>query len=147
MMKRFRLLTLILPVVPVLAGCHGKEGAGSDSASEVKTAVAETHEQESLREDMAPEDLFLLVEQAVDSWMYFHLLDFSSYKPLIRSTDYDSRQDLYIHHVRYRAANSMGGRETHDKTFEVRLDMTSGRLDDFDVKDVTGSHNPTESQQ
>lgn len=141
-MKKVAFITFL--AVLSLTGCDRKEVRLNLSDAPEKSDAEESRLPEEL-ESLSPEDGFLLVEQAVDSWMYFHLLDYSSYTPLIRSTDYDPLNDSYIHHVRYRGANVMGGLETHEKTFEVSLHLTSGRLDDFDVNDITGSHNPTET--
>lgn len=140
---------LIIFLVPLtLTGCGQQKKNPKDSDSRIEFSQTENSESRTEGiQDLTPQQQFLLVEQAVDSWMYFHLLDFSSYAPLIRSTDYDARRNVHIHHLRYRAANAMGGRETHEKTFEVRLDISPDGLKDFDVKDITGSQNPTETPQ
>lgn len=69
-----------------------------------------------------PEDNYLLVEQAVDAWLYFNLSDYKSYEPLIRSTTYDSLNNTYTHHLRLRAMNPQGGMVTSSHTFMI--DMT-----------------------
>lgn len=139
----------IMFLIPMgLTGCSQHNANPDDSESKIECSLTENPEpRQAGLEDLTPQDQFLLVEQAVDSWMYFHLLDYSSYVPLIRNTDYAPRREVHIHHVRYRAANAMGGLETHEKTFEVRLKITPDGLKDFDVKDITGSPNPTETPQ
>ncbi len=68
-----------------------------------------------------PEKDWILVEQAVDAWLYYHLSDFKSYEPLRRSTDYDSIRDTYTHHLRYRTMTPEGGMVTIDQDYEVDL--------------------------
>ena len=148
---KFDKTTKALIIVPVLlahTGCGQYKTDSDNSESGTEFGLEENREPyPDGMQALDPREQFLLVEQAVDSWMYFHLLDYSSYTPLIRSTDYDVRQKVHIHHIRYRAANAMGGNETYDKTFEVRLEITRDGLKDFDVKDISGTQNPTEIPQ
>lgn len=61
----------------------------------------------------------LLIEQAVDAWLFFHLPDFKNYEPIIRSTDHSEGSHIYIHHLRYRYMNQTGGFITVQQSFKV----------------------------
>ena len=83
-----------------------------------------------------PEDNYILVEQAVDAWLYFNLSDYKSYEPLIRSTDYDSARNLYIHHLRLRTMNKQGGMETYDRLFEIDMTRQGENGNPFHVREI-----------
>ena len=89
-------------------------------------------------------ELYMLVEGAVDSWFLYHLHDYRSYEPIIRSTDYNAEEDFYIHKCRYRASTLEGGYETEEKIFKVILQVDSTGIKDFSVEDLTGYKSPTE---
>ena len=84
----------------------------------------------------SPERNYLLVEQAVDAWLYFNLSDYKSYEPLIRSTDYDSARNLYIHHLRLRTMNKQGGMETYDRLFEIDMTRHGENGNPFHVREI-----------
>lgn len=72
-----------------------------------------------IQRSVLPEPNVLLVEQAVDAWLFFNLGDFKNYEPITRSTVYDSIAGTYIHHLRYRCMNDNGGLVTYERDFEV----------------------------
>lgn len=80
-----------------------------------------------------PEKFFLIVEQAVDAWLYFNISDFKSYEPLIRYTIYDAGRNVYIHHLRYRSINKEGGMDTTEAKFEVDLTSPGSNGNPFHV--------------
>ncbi len=82
-----------------------------------------------------PKKDWIFVEQAVDAWLYFHLSDFKSYKPLRRSTDYDTIRHIYIHHLRYTTMNTQGGMITIDQDYEVDLNRPGDHSNPFFVKE------------
>ena len=94
--------------------------------------------------DLKSEEMMFLVEGAVDSWFFYHLHDYRSYEPIIRSTDYNADEDVYIHKCRYRASTLEGGYETEEKIFKVSLQVDSTGLKDFNVEDITGHKSLTE---
>lgn len=83
-----------------------------------------------------PEKNYLFVEQAVDAWLYFHLQDYRNYEPLIRSTEYNSVSNLYIHHLRLRTMNQEGGLETTERTFQVDLTRQGDHGNPFYVEEI-----------
>ena len=97
--------------------------------------------------DLKPEEMMFLVEGAVDSWFFYHLHDYRSYEPIIRSTDYNADGDYYIHKCRYRASTLGGGYETEEKTFKVTFDIDSQGMKDFHVEDLTGNKSLTEKEE
>lgn len=115
-MKRYLMFTAVAAVV--IIGCVGKKG---DSRREGETA--ELSDSTVIRTDaeVKGEELTLLAESAVDAWFYEHLNDYGSFKPLRRATEYDAATGLYRHRCLYRASNTEGGLETHEKEFEVEL--------------------------
>lgn len=119
-------------VWPLLQGCSSKRDHGHDDGSQAT-------EEEIVRDGSGSEeeDLRILAEQAVDAWMFYNLQDFRSYEPLIRNTEYLPDSNLYIHTVRYREMNENGGMMTYEKTFKVRLILSSdGRLEDYEVREI-----------
>lgn len=66
-----------------------------------------------------PEPNVLLIEQAVDAWLFFNLPDFKNYEAIIRSTDHEEGSNIYIHHLRYRYMNQTGGYVTVEQSFSV----------------------------
>lgn len=125
------------------------------SCSKVKEQNQETSdflEKENIEEFISQEDnlkelkpeLYILVEGAVDTWFFYNLLDYRSYEPIIRSTDYIPQEDIFIHKCRYRARTLNGGFETVEKTFRVSLDVDAKSIDGFQVEDITGGKSLTE---
>lgn len=94
--------------------------------------------------DLKSEEMMFLVEGAVESWFFNHLHDYRSYEPIIRTTDYNSEENYYIHKCRYRASTLGGGYETEEKIFKVTLQVDSTGLKDFNVEDITGHKSLTE---
>lgn len=108
-------LLLISACKPTPSDSHQEaipQASTPTSESTIPTTVAPTGD---------PYKDWILVEQAVDAWLYYHLSDFKSYEPLRRSTDYDSIHDTYTHHLRYRTMTPEGGMVTIDQDYEVDL--------------------------
>lgn len=80
-----------------------------------------------------PEKNYLIVEQAVDAWLYFNISDFKSFEPLIRSTTYDGERNVYLHNLRYRSMNPEGGIVTTEAEYEVDLNSPGANGNPFHV--------------
>ena len=141
------LLSLIIGLLLSLSSCNGnrKNEAGNenDSNNIINSEIAIP---ENIS-DLKPEEMMFLVEGAVDSWFFYHLHDYRSYEPIIRSTDYNAEGDYYIHKCRYRASTLGGGYETEEKIFKVSLQVDSIGLKDFNVEDITGHKSLTEKEE
>ena len=75
--------------------------------------------------EVSEEGIFMLIEQSVDTWFFYHLENWNSYQPITRSTNYNKADDTYRHNIRYRAMNKNGGIETHSKEFKVAFDAVA----------------------
>ena len=130
-----------------ITSCKGdktKESINENDSSDIINSEIETSENIS---DLKPEEMMFLVEGTVDSWFFYHLHDYRSYEPIIRSTDYNAEEDYYIHKCRYRASTLGGGYETEEKIFKVSLQVDSTGLKDFNVEDFTGHKSLTEKEE
>lgn len=100
-----------------LNSCSGKsktpDAINEDTLSDI--AEVSSHINTDNLSDLKPEEMMFLVEGAVDSWFFYNLDNYDSYKPILRKTDYDSIRNLHIHHVRYKTMNKEGGFETTEK--------------------------------
>ena len=86
------------------------------------------------------EDLYMLVEGAVDAWFFENMRNFKSYDPVIRKTEYRPETDTYIHNCRFRETNEYGGVKTINKVFEVSLRTDFGNPNNpitYNVVDIT----------
>lgn len=92
-------------------------------------------------------ELYMWVEGALDTWFFYHLHDYRSFEPIIRSTDYNAEEDYYVHKCRFRASTLGGGYETEEKIFMVSLQVDSTGLKDFNVEDITGHKSITEKEE
>ena len=130
-----------------LTSCKGdktKESIYENDPSDIINSEVSIPENIS---DLKPEEMMFLVEGAVDSWFFYHLHDYRSYEPIIRSTDYNADEDVYIHKCRYRASTLGGGYETEEKTFKVTFNIDSQGMKDFHIEDITGHKSLTEKQE
>ena len=121
----------------------GKNNSGQIQNDSIRIIGFENEMIQENLEDRKGE-LYMLVEGAVDSWFFYHLHDYRSYEPIIRSTDYNAEEDYYIHKCRYRASTLGGGFETEEKIFKVTFDIDSQGMKDFHVEDITGHKSLTE---
>lgn len=145
-MKSLVNIFLIIGISISISACVGKSKTemicNGDTIIENETLIR----QENIQ-DLKPEEMMFLVEGAVDSWFFYHLHDYRSYEPIIRSTDYNADEDYFIHKCRYRASTLGGGYETEEKIFQVTLQVDSTGLKDFNVEDITGHKSPTEKEE
>ena len=143
MLKIFKVIVFGL-LCYVLFSCKKESTETSSTDNE-----GPTQDEVTAREDLEDRkgELYILVEGAVDSWLFYHLHDYRSYEPLIRSTEYNADEDYYIHKCRYRASTLEGGYETEEKIFVVRLELDSIGLQNFKVEDITGTKSLTEKDQ
>lgn len=114
-------LYIALGVIALMSivGCQNKtENSQEAIAFIVRPENAEIMTDKEIEPGL-PDPNVLLVEQAVDAWLYFNLEDYKSYEALIRSTEYDSISGIYTHHIRYRYMNESGGLVTTEQDFEV----------------------------
>lgn len=134
------------PVVTfVITGCSGRT---NDARTQVDTVILDSGTSDSSdsiirnKENWMspdPEKNYLIVEQAVDAWLFYNLSDYKSYEPIIRSTDYDSNRKIYIHHLRYRSMNPEGGIVTSERDFEVDLTKPGENGNPFQVVPIPSS--------
>ena len=146
-MKKLKVTYCILGILLSLTSCKGdktKESVNENNSSDIINSEIAIPENIS---DLKSEEMMFLVEGAVDSWFFYHLHDYRSYEPIIRSTDYNADGDYYIHKCRYRASTLGGGYETEEKMFKVSLQVDSTGLKDFNVEDITGHKSLTEKQE
>ena len=128
--------------IVLLSSCgalHQKSETG-DSIPEECNHIGETQTEDNIPTTIQPtgdpEKDWIFVEQAVDAWLYFHLSDFKNYEPLIRSTDYDSNRNIYIHHLRFRTMNEQGGLVSIEQDYEVDLNRPGNHGNPFHVKEI-----------
>lgn len=143
-MKRLKTIYFIIGILLSLTSCKGDKT--KESVNEIDSSViinSEVSIPENIS-DLKPEEMMFLVEGAIDSWFFYHLHDYRSYEPIIRSTDYNAEEDYYIHKCRYRASTLGGGFETEEKIFKVTFDIDSQGMKDFHVEDITGHKSLTE---
>ena len=144
---RYLIIYILMTFLLSLTSCKGdktKESINENETSDIINSEVSIPENIS---DLKPEEMMFLVEGAVDSWFFYHLHDYRSYEPIIRSTDYNAEGDYYIHKCRYRASTLGGGYETEDKIFKVYLQIDSTGLKDFHVEDITGHKSITENEE
>ena len=143
-MRYLIIIYILMAFLLSRTSCKGdktKESVNENDTSDIINAEASIPENIS---DLKPGEMMFLVEGAVDSWFFYHLHDYLSYEPIIRSTNYNADEDVYIHKCRYRASTLEGGYETEEKIFKVTLQVDSSGLKDFNVEDITGHKSPTE---
>lgn len=87
-------------------------------------------------DELKPHEMMFLVEGAIDTWFFYNLDNYASFKPIIRKTDYDSIRNIHIHHIRYRSMNLDGGYETVEKTFSVTFTFNDKGVSDFTVTEI-----------
>lgn len=135
-----RQILTIIPVLFLLISCAKGESENKKDPTVLSEEIKVGSKPESMPRTVTtfdnPEENYLLVEQAVDAWLYFHLPDYKSYEPLIRSTEYDSLQNLYIHHLRLRMINPQGGPVTEERTFKVDMTREGERGNPFYVEEM-----------
>lgn len=138
------LLSVMIGVSFSLWSCKGKSDASAMEENDAYINVDSTENIQKSIADLKSDEMIFLVEGAVDSWFFYHLHDYRSYEPIIRSTEYDEAENCYIHKCRYRASTLGGGYSTEEKIFKVTFDIDSKDLKDFKVIDLTGKRNLTE---
>lgn len=143
-MRKYLKVIIILLLIFLSSSCN-KSRQSSGLEDNLRPVFSEPVENvEGLKDKKG--ELYMLVEGAVDTWFFYHLHDYRSYEPMIRSTDYNLEEDNYIHKCRYRASTLEGGYETDEKIFKVILDVDYTGLKDFHVEDITGYKNQTEKE-
>ena len=147
MMKRLKIIYSLIGILLSFTSCKSdktREDVNENDSSDIINSEIAIPENIS---DLKSEEMMFLVERAVDSWFFYHLHDYRSYEPIIRSTDYNADGDYYIHKCRYRASTLEGGYETEEKTFKVSLQVDSTGLKDFNVEDITCRKSLTEKEE
>ena len=96
-MKIPKLIYGLIGILLSLSSCKGNSKKnvieGKDSIEIISTEITIPDN----ITDLKPEEMIFLIEGAVDSWFFYHLHDYRSYEPIIRSTDYNAGGDYYIH--------------------------------------------------
>ena len=139
LMKRYLWGIIIIGVSIVGNSCSGKSaekfieiekqdnidgnggGEGMDIRDKREEAIAGESPEKWIGDGVGKEGEWILIEQAVDAWMYFNLSDYRSYEPLTRATIFNEKKGVYEHKVRFRSMNSEGGMVTQEWEFEVDL--------------------------
>lgn len=134
------ILSGLLAATMTTASCKSKEGQSAPASNHpedrtIQIAQSDPETPRTLNPTGNPEKDWIIVEQAVDAWLYFHLSDFRSYEPLIRSSDYDPDRDIYTHHLRFRMINEQGGPVILDRDYEVDLNRPGVNGNPFHVKE------------
>ena len=140
------IISLVFGIVISLYSCNGKSKTDTNCKEDSLIENTDLNRQENIS-DLKPEEMMFLVEGAVDSWFFYHLHDYRSFEPIIRSTDYKADEDYFIHKCRYRASTLGGGYETEEKIFKVTFDIDSQGMKDFHVEDITGHKSITEKEE
>ena len=145
-LNTFQILIWTIISIVIFSGCgapHKKSEAGlsiPDESVPIEETRTEDKVPTTVKPTGNPEKDWIFVEQAVDTWPYFHLSDFKTYEPLMRSTDYDSDRDIYIHHLRFRTMNEQGGSVTIEQDYEVDLNRPGDNGNPFLVKERPKDH-------
>ena len=130
------LLIIIIGTLLSLSSCKGYNQKNADDGNDSTITInSEISIPESIS-DLKPEEMMPLVEGAVDSWMFYNLDNYASYKAIMRKTDYDSARNIHTHHVRYRTMNKEGGYETTEKTFEVTFSLDENGVLDYTINEI-----------
>lgn len=140
------LLSIIMGVSLSMSSCTGKESTNTQPSINSSLNNDSLLNNQSSIADLNPDEMIFLVEGAVDSWFFYHLHDYRSYEPIIRSTEYDDSERCFIHKCRYRASTLGGGYETEEKIFKVTFDIDPRGIKDFNVVDITGKKSLTEKE-
>ena len=147
MVKNLNLLPLFIGYLLALSSCNGDKSTNEETRQDsIKIEILGSGNSENVS-DLKPEEMIFLVEAAVDSWFFYHLHDYRSYEPLIRSTEYNAEEDYYIHKCRYRASTLGGGYETENKIFKVTFQIDPEGMKDYNVEDITGHKSITEKEE
>ena len=146
-MKRLKTIYFIIGILLSLSSCNVGKTKGDDKECDSINIINSKFDTPENISDLKHEEMIFLVEGAVDSWFFYHLHDYRSYEPIIRSTDYNADGDYYIHKCRYRASTLGGGSETEKKIFKVTFDIDSQGMKDFHVEDITGHKSITEKEE
>ena len=146
-MKRLKTIYFIIGILLSLSSCNVGKTKGEDKEFDSINIINSKFDTPENISDLKPEEMMFLVEGAVDSWFFYHLHDYRSYEPIIRSTHYNADGDFYIHKCRYRASTLEGGYETEEKIFKISLQVDSTGFKDFQIEDITGHKSLTEKEK